>query len=113
MSLVFLTLRMDAPPQSKPVPINLPGWAVFFEGHEDSNIFSNSQLLMDRPLGLQGLRFRVSHAYCLVSRLIQGQPTDVAMGPRALLYRASRRQRPTTLHCRGGQEADSSGSRFP
>ena len=45
----LITIRMECPPASKRVPLQMFGWVVMLEGAEEDNIFKASPLMTDRP----------------------------------------------------------------
>lgn len=45
----LITIRMECPPASKKVPLQMLGWIVMLEGAVEENIFKGSQLMTDRP----------------------------------------------------------------
>ena len=44
----LVSVHMDTPPSTKKVPLVFPGWVVFAEEGQESNIFYSCQLLADR-----------------------------------------------------------------
>ncbi|CAL1132158.1 unnamed protein product [Cladocopium goreaui] len=44
----LITIRMECPPASKKVPLQMLGWIVMLEGAVEENIFKGSQLMTDR-----------------------------------------------------------------
>lgn len=45
----LISVRMECPPATKRVPLQMLGWIVMLETGADENVFKSSQLFMDRP----------------------------------------------------------------